>query len=74
MPAQDKSSIMTKSEVIALLGISMRKLEMMMSAKEISFSRIGRVVRFNRADVLALVPAKLSAYEAKPEPSKDGDK
>ena len=33
------------------------QLEQMMAKGEIRYSKIGRVVRFNRADVLALVPA-----------------
>lgn len=49
--------IITKQEAAALLRVSIRALEGLISNKQLPVTRIGRTVRINRADVLALVPA-----------------
>jgi excisionase family DNA binding protein len=72
------ADIISKDQACELLGISMRKLEGLIKDRVLPVTRLGRRVRINRADVMALVPAQLPAkpidgYKAKPEGGDAGE-
>lgn len=56
MEGDEQMVVMTKQEAAFLLQISLRAVERLIAASRLPATKLGRRVRLNRADVLALVP------------------
>jgi len=46
---------LTKEQVLAILQVSLRTLEYLKSSKKLSYSKVGRTVRFKTSDVEKLL-------------------
>ena len=68
---QPEKQIVTIREAAQMLGFSLRTVKKMIKHNRLPVSRIGRTVRINRADVLALVPpgGRTTSTEPKKDPS-----
>ncbi len=54
--SRENPDLLVRDEVAAILRVSIRTVDRLIADGELPASRVGRSVRVNRSDVLALVP------------------